>query len=387
MKRHLTKRRAVALAVATTVLAATAAFAYFTALGSGTGSARTGSVAALTITQVGAGYDSLVTTQDPNSEYIQDQCFQCAQIGQFGNSIHLANSGLQRLVSATVAMRNWDPAATPGVPITLQIIGGPSSTATVTIPAAQPSGRPTTFNVPFSFPTHPFVNDSFVYSISFPTTNYPVAGAPNADGLNVALSNSLYQLSVGSDTAPGTVWVATGAGAGIAGDFPSCTTPSGNTFQSVSTNCGPAAAGNPGAYGTNSQVTAGNADIPAVQFNVVGGVAAPLYPGEPPQPVDFAITNPGGGPVHVSDVKTTITGTNKPACDSANPAPPNAWYQMTPPGASVLVADATNGGSGWSVPPGTTIISPSGVSILMIESGTDQSACESATVNLSFSST
>ena len=135
------------------------------------------------------------------------------------------------------------------------------------------------------------------------------------------MSNSLYQLSVGSDTAPGTVWVATARGAGIAGDFPSCTTPAGNTFQSVITNCGPAAAGNPGAYGATSQVTAGNADIPAVQFNVVGGVAAPLYPGEPPQPVDFAITNPGGGPVHVSDVKTTITGTNKGVCNLANPAP------------------------------------------------------------------
>jgi len=372
------------------VLAATAAFAYFTALGSGTGSAQTGSVAALTITQVGAGYDSLVTTQDPNSEYIQDQCFDCAQISRFGNSIHLANSGLQRLVSATVAMRNWGLSDIPGVPITLSIDGGPSSTATVTVPAAQPSGRPTTFNVQFSFPTHPFVSDSFVYGISFPTTyNHVPAGAPVADGLNVALSNSLYQLSVGSDTTGGTVWVQTASGAGIAGDFPSCTTPTGNTWQSVVTNCGTAAAGNPGAYGTNGQVTAGNADIPAVQFNVVGGVAAPLYPGEPPQPVDFAITNPGGGPVHVSDVKTTITGTNKGVCNLANPAPGSTtWYQMTPPSdATFVVADATNGGSGWSVPPGTTIISPSGVSILMIESGTDQSACESAVVNLSFSST
>ena len=199
----------------------------------------------------------------------------------------------------------------------------------------------------------------------------------------------MHQLSVGSDTTPGTVWVQTGAtnGTGIDGDFPLCTTTTGNTFQSVVTNCGLAAGGNPGAYGTNSQVSAGNADIPAVQFNVVGGTAAPLFPGAPAQPVDFAITNPNGGTVHVNDVKTTITGTNKPACDSANPAPPNAWYQMSPPGSSVLVADATNGGGGYDIPPGTTIISPSGVSILMIESHTDQSACEGATVQLSFSST
>lgn len=153
MKRHLTKRRAVVLTIAASVLAATAAFVYFTTLGSGTGSAQTGSVAGLTITQVGAGYDSLVTTNDPNTEYIQDQCFDCAEISQFGNSIHLANSGLQRLVSAVVAFRNWGDSVT--VPITLSINGGPSSTTNFTIPAVQGNGRPTTFNVPFQLPDSP----------------------------------------------------------------------------------------------------------------------------------------------------------------------------------------------------------------------------------------
>ena len=75
----------------------------------------------------------------------------------------------------------------------------------------------------------------------------------------------------------------------------------------MTTNCGDPAPGNPGAYGTTT-AAARNADIPAVEFNVVGGVAAGLYPGGPSQPIDFAITNPGSTAVHVDHVAIAVTG-------------------------------------------------------------------------------
>lgn len=387
------KRAAIGSAVAV-LLGAVAAFAYFTATGSGTGSAQTGSAADVTITQVGAGYDSLVTTSNTNANYFQDQCFDCASISQFGNAITLANPGYQRLVSAVVAFRNWG-AAVSGVPITLEIVGGgPTRTVTqnVNLPASQPNGRPTTFNVRFPFTSHPYVSQQLVYRISFPTSyNHVPAAAPVADSLNVALSDSFTQLSVGQDTNPGTVYVTTSLGAGIGGDFPSCTVPTGNTWQQVPVNCGPSAPGNPGAYGNFGGVTT-NADIPAVEFNVMGGVASPLYPGAPGQPVDLAITNPGGGSVHIDTLTFQIgngaggSATNKGSCntDIVNAGAP-WWYQLTPntDGAGLIEAD-TNGGSGWNVPPGTTIVSPTGVSIKMIDSGTSQDHCQNALVHLKF---
>lgn len=390
------RKRAVIGTVAAVLLGATAAFAFFTTTGSGTGSAQTGSASTVSITQIGAGYDSLVTTNDPNTAYIQDQCFDCASISQFGNDITLANPApLQRLISAVVAFRNWGPAAN-NVPITLTLSSGQSETVTPSIPAVQGNGRPTTFNVTFPFATHPYVPNEFVYSISFPTSysdpgnTYP----GHADGLNVALSDSFTQLSVGTDTHPGTVWVQTNQGAGIAGDFPSCTVPTGNTFQQVPVNCGPSAGGNPGAYGNTNPPT-GNADIPAVEFNVLGGVAAPLYPGAPGQPVDFAVTNPGGGSVHIStltikigDGTHTNTSTAWGPCNTDNVGPPTqlAWFQLTPYTDTAGLQEAlTNGGSGWTIPPGTTYFSPTGVSVLMIESNTNQDNCENVSVNLGFS--
>lgn len=396
MKMKKGRKRAVIGAVAGVVLGATAAFAYFTTTGSGAGTAQTGSGTAVSITQIGAGYDSLVTTNDPNTAYIQDQCLDCASISQFGNDVTLANSApMQRLISAVVAFRNWGPAVS-NVPITLTLSSGQSQTVVQNVPADQPNGRPTTFNVTFPFATHPYVPNEFVYSISFPTAySDPGNTQPHADGLNVALSDSFTQLSVGTDTHPGTVWVQTNQGAGIAGDFPSCTVPSGNTWQQVPVNCGPSAPGNPGAYGNTNPPT-GNADIPAVEFNVLGGTAAPLYPGAPGQPVDFAVTNPGGSSVHVGTALTIKVGdgvnasssTGSGGCNAANVGSPVqvAWYQLSPYTDSAgLQENLTNGGSGWTIPPGTTYFSPTGVSIQMIDSGTNQDACENATVILGFS--
>ncbi len=364
MKRFIKNRKGIALLATLAVAAAAAigAYAYFSGNGTGTGSAATATAANLNITQIGAGYDSLI----PNNGYHQDQCFACAQITEFGNKIKLQHTGLQRLTSAVVAFRNWH-AAFNDVPITLSIVGGPSSTVTPYIAGAQPSGRPTVTNV--TFPFNNYVGQEFTYDITFDATGH----SGHAGGLNVALSSSANNLAVGHDSVKGAVWVNTGAGAGIAGDFPSCTTP-GSGFAMVTTNCGPTAPGNPGAYGTNAQVAAGNADIPAVEFNVVGGVAPSLYPGGPSEPIDFAIMNPGSASVHVGHVAIAVTGNS----DSGSGCM-DSWYSVYPnsPG---LTLNAT-------IPPGTTFYSPSGANISMSDTGTDQSACEGATVALGFTAT
>jgi hypothetical protein len=358
VKRFIKSKKGISL-LATLVLAAAAAvagYAYFSGNGTGTGSAQTATAANLTITQIGAGYDSLI----PNNGYHQDQCFACASITEFGNKIKLANPGMQRLTSAVVAFRNWGDGFND-VPITLSIDGGPSSTVTPVIVGKQPNGRPTVTNV--TFPFNNLVPREFLYKISFNTSG-------DASALNVALSSSPNNLSVGTDSAPGHVWVNTTAGSGIAGDFPACTTP-GSGFAEVQTNCGPEAPNNPGAYGTNPQVAAGNADIPAVEFNVVGGVVPSLYPGGPSEPIDFAITNPGNASVFVGHVAIAATDNSRSGvgCDTN-------WYSVAP-GSPGVALNAT-------IPTGTTFYSPSGASISMTETNTNQDACQGANVNLGF---
>ncbi len=366
MKRFLKSKKGLALLTALAVAAvAGGAYAYFTGSGTGTGSAKVATPANLTVTQVGAGYDSLV----PGDGYHQDQCFACAQISEFGNDITLANSGAQRLTSVVVAFRNWG-AGFNDVPITLTInhtTNGPVTKMVTPTFAAAVGGRPTVTNVTFDFSSDSvFVQQEFVYGISFPTGG-------NAGALNVALSSSALNLALGTDTHPGTVWVNTSAGAGIAGDFPSCTTP-GSGFAQVTTNCGPSASGNPGAYGTNAQVAAGSADIPAVQFNVVGGVVTGLTPGGPAEPVDFAITNPGSAGVFVGQVTTALGAITGAGSDNTIEACATSMYAI---GGSPAAVAAT-------VPPGTTLFVPSGTSISMTDDGNNQDNCQGATVGLNF---
>ena len=90
MKRFITSKKGKALVtLVVAAAAAVGAWAYFTGSGSGTGSAHTATAASLTITQIGAGYDSLI----PNNGYHQDQTYGGAGISDFGNDITLANPG------------------------------------------------------------------------------------------------------------------------------------------------------------------------------------------------------------------------------------------------------------------------------------------------------
>jgi hypothetical protein len=361
--KFIKSKRGIALlaAAAAVAIAAIAAYAYFTASGSGSGTANVaGAPAALTVTQIGAGYDSLV----PSNTYHQDQCFQCAGINEIGDNITLANPGAQQLVSVTVALRNWGGELT-NFPITLSIdntTNGPfTSTQNFTIAADQPNGRPTVTNVTFDLKSaSPFVQQQFTYGISFDRNAAP--------SLNVALSSSTDNLAIGTDTNPGFINV-NSHDPGLGNDFPTCATPiTADTFVSVHADCGPEAAGNPGAYGTE----AGNADIPAVEFDVVGGQVAGLYPGGPAQPVDYAITNPGSSSVFVSQVVSSVSGTSNVGCLTS-------WFTFD----SGHTATSTETSIG-TIAPGTTVFSPSGSSIQMENPNTSQDACENQTVSLAF---
>jgi hypothetical protein len=391
MKRFMNKKVAtVGIAVALVLGIGGAAFAYFTAGGTGTGSALTGKASTLTITQIGAGYDSLVSTSS-GDPYTQDQTYGGAGISEFGNDITLANPGYQQLVSVVVAMRNWSADAITNQPISLTLYNpsvspevsgnviASDTTQTFNFAAAvTPNVTPSLTNITFDFPAGTFVPQEFVYGISFDTSanNPSILTSDPVNGLNVALSSSANDLTVGTDTTPGTVWLNTVWNT-IGNDFPTCTvTPpvATDAFESVITDCGPQALGNPGAYGTPTEVAAGNADVPAVQFNVIGGVAASLYPGGPSQPVDFAITNPGSSSAYVTTVHTTISSVTSDGI-VADEVCSTTMYSLTGNPASV---DAT-------VLPGSTVIeSPSGTTISMINDGNNQDNCEGATVSLGF---
>ena len=374
-----TKRRAIAVITGVVVLGASvAAFAYFTSNGTGTGTAGTATPDHLIVRQVGAGYDSL----SPTSVYHQDQTYGGAGITEFGNDITLANPGSQRLVNVVVAFRNWGAAFGPttgnAVPLTLSIVGGPSDTVSPDIAAANSvTGRPTVTNVTFDFSNQTaFVPQQFIYGISFDTSG-------PAGGLNVALSNSTGgDLVVGTDTHPGTVWLSTTYSA-IGNDFPTCSTPGGSVptgvWESVITNCGASNPNNPGAYGDGTPATIVHEDIPAVEFNVVGGVVTNLSPGGPSQPVVFAITNPGGTTQHVNTVTTSISSISNANTGVNGATLPcvAGWFSIAP-AAQTINADVP-GGTTFFPAPGTTISMPA-------DAVHDQDNCQAATINLGFTS-
>jgi hypothetical protein len=360
------------------------AVAFFTSTGSGSGGALTGNAPNVSITQIGAGYDSLVAT----GGYHQDQCFGCAGVSELGNNITLSTPDASQLVNVVVAIDNWGTLVSGTVPITLSINntvnGAIQDTEYPTLPAAVNSGTPTETDVTFNFSAQgAFVDPAFTYGITFNTTPgaAPVSGS---DSLNVALSASATDLSVGQDTNPGTITIL--GGAPSSNDFPTCMTdlPTA-TFSSVVTNCGPSNPSNTGAYGDQSPAY----DIPAVEVNVVGGVVTGLYPGNPAQPVQYAITNSGTNPVQVDTVSVTL---NVSGSDVATPAPASAdisgclstWYQINGSPQTLSV-------SGGNIPPGTTLFTTNSavattMSIQMLNFPISQDKCEGADVGLNFSS-
>jgi len=368
MKRHITKRRAAAMTVVAILLGAVAAFAYFSSTGSGTGSAHSGTASNVTITQIGAGYDSLI----PNSGYHQDQCMNtCSGVTEIGNDVTLANSGDQQLISVVVAADNWNlTTVTPTMTLSIPVPNGPNGPITpVTensqVLAAGTAGGPTTTNVTFDFSTqNAWVGQEFVYGIQ-------CSDCDTGAGVNLALSSSATNVSVGTDTHPGSIYVdsTVSPGSPLGTDFPTCAD-AGTGFALVNVDCGPSNPGNPGAYGNEG---AASADIPAVEFNVVGGTETGLAPGGPSDPINFAITNPGSSSVYVNSVTTTVssvtTNADIPTCSTL-------WYSIANSPVTI----------GENIPPGTTFFDNTGVTISMPPNVLNQDSCEGNAVTLGFTS-
>ena len=134
--------------------------AHFLATGSGIGGAQTANAPKLTIAQIGAGYDSLI----PTNNYVEDQCMEaCTGPSEIGQDVTLANAGpnpstnYQQLVNVVVALRNWGGAIT-NLPISLylsQTVNGPTTVPVTiaSIPAADGANQPRPTSCSTSAPT------------------------------------------------------------------------------------------------------------------------------------------------------------------------------------------------------------------------------------------
>ncbi len=121
--------------------------------------------------------------------------------------------------------------------------------------------------------------------------------------------------------------------------------------------------------GTGTAVTGTSVAVTVAQ---VGSITA-MSPGSLPQAVDFSITNPAATNQFITSVAVAITGVTGPNITIANPC--NAGdYALTQP-------TATYG----DLAPGLHSYSPSGSTLQLVNSSSNQDGCKGATVALSFS--
>jgi hypothetical protein len=230
--------------------------------------------------------------------------------------------------------------------------------------------------ITFNFSSQDFVLPSpFVYGIEYSTVDYgqpPLGGLESnpVNSLNVALSTESTDVTVGSDTEIGKVFVA-GTQGDIGPGEVTCQTLGSGFAQYSTSGCG-----NNG-FGSTS-------NIPAVQFNVTNPVAPDLYPGGSPQPISFTVDNLGSAPAHLGSVDISVatnsaTGDVESVPGDANTDVPGClavWFGFN----NVPVVENT------SLSPGSTdfLSSVTGASIYMSESGSNQDACEGASIGLVF---
>ena len=109
-------------------------------------------------------------------------------------------------------------------------------------------------------------------------------------------------------------------------------------------------------------------------FTISGNAAGALYPGGPAKPISLTLNNPSGVPIYVMSVNVAVETSSLPAGCSA------AGYRVT---------QATFPAAGIAVPADSSISLPAqgatDPSIQMIDTGTNQDACESANLTLSYS--
>lgn len=120
-----------------------------------------------------------------------------------------------------------------------------------------------------------------------------------------------------------------------------------------------------GGTGSGTAGTGTTANLTITQTSTVAGLA----PGAPAQPLSGTITNPNDGTVHVASVTAALSSTGLPAgCTTAD-------YQIND-AVSTVDADVASGASAnWSGP-----------SIQMVNSATNQDACKTATVTITYTS-
>jgi hypothetical protein len=122
--------------------------------------------------------------------------------------------------------------------------------------------------------------------------------------------------------------------------------------------------------GTGSAATGTIVGITIVQTSAPTG----LYPGGPTAPLSGTFTNTNSGPVYVNDVTTTgISSVTGPNIDASHPCTADDFtLGGTASIDAEVLADDT---STWS-----------GLTIQMVNSGTNQDGCKGATVNITYTS-
>lgn len=417
--RHKKRRMAAVGATAAVILVLAAggvALAYWTSSGSGTGAEDVGSSTPLVIRQTNdVLYDSTVS---PLPGTLPSAAFQATGTSELGNEITLADAA--PLGSVTVTMDSWTcqnwasgstpcTTTTPGagyfLPITLTIynataggvVGAPieSVTRTFEIPY-RPSADSSTcssstgttgwfdttatadafgvtpdtkceygldHNITFNFTTQKVLPTTVSYGISFNTQSYgtsPVGHATPQTSLNVALTTTALNPSVGTDVYPGELDLRSANA-----EF-YCDDADPGTFRLDAPQ--EPAGGCTGAPQAGWSAGSGQWYLPAVKFTAASTASQDLFPGGPSQPIDFTVTNPGSGTEHVSSVGIALA--TLPASCTAS------WFTVTGPSITAQ-----------TIPAGGTVHFDTKATIKMDTSGTTQDACQNGKFVLKFTST
>ena len=337
--KNFTKKKVVAFGLAFGVAAGAGgiAAAFFASSGTGAGTAQSGNATAVKITQVGAGYNSLIAST--GNTYTASECFKaCLNNQQIGDKVSLghltpkwAATTYAQVTSVIVPLVNFGGQKTLTVVLNMGTSPNVTSyrfTTSATIAAGSATNQVVT-NVKFTLSnTHVFLYKTFIYGIELTGTT---------SGVNIALAHHATELTIGGSPA-NTVYI-----------------------QKVG--------------GTFAATVRTTGYLPAVQINVIGGVVPPLYPGAPAQPVQYAITNPNPGKVHVGSITTAITksGTTVTGATGCKAY----WFTLT----NNPFPYNTN------VAPGTTIVtSSSPTTLALLTKPFNQSECASKSIPLTFSS-
>jgi hypothetical protein len=120
--------------------------------------------------------------------------------------------------------------------------------------------------------------------------------------------------------------------------------------------------------GTGSATTGTNSAVSITQTSTVSG----LRPGSPAQALDFDINNTASVNQYVTSVVVAMTGVTGPNIDGTHPCTTGDFSLVQP---AAINADLT---------PGVHHYAPSGATLAMLDSGSNQDGCKGATVALSY---